>query len=58
MPTLLLWGDADRLVPFAQAAVWATALPKATIRSFPGAGHLLFEERPEAASALADFFRA
>lgn len=58
VPTLLLWGDADRLVPFAQAAVWAAALPKATIRSFPGAGHLLFEERPEAAAALADFFRA
>jgi len=49
VPTLLLWGDADRLVPFAQAAVWAAALPKATIQRFPGAGHLLFEERPDAA---------
>lgn len=56
--TLLLWGEADRLVPFAQAAVWAAAMPKATIKSFPGAGHLLFEERPDAASALVDFFRA
>jgi pimeloyl-ACP methyl ester carboxylesterase len=57
VPTLLLWGDADRVVPFAQAAVWAAAMPKATIKSFAGAGHLLFEERPEAASALVDFFR-
>jgi pimeloyl-ACP methyl ester carboxylesterase len=58
VPTLLLWGDADRLVPFAQAAVWAAAMPKATIKSFPGAGHLLFEERPDEALALVDFFRA
>jgi hypothetical protein len=32
-------------------------MPKATIKSFAGAGHLLFEERPETASALVDFFR-
>lgn len=57
VPTLLLWGDADRLVPFAQAAVWAAALPNATLQRFPGAGHLLFEERPDAADALATFFR-
>jgi pimeloyl-ACP methyl ester carboxylesterase len=58
VPTLLLWGAADRVVPFAQAAVWAAAMPKATLKSFPRAGHLLFEERPEAATALVDFFRA
>jgi pimeloyl-ACP methyl ester carboxylesterase len=56
--TLLLWGEADRLVPFAQAAVWAAAMPQATIKSFAGAGHLLFEERPDAVSTLVDFFRA
>jgi pimeloyl-ACP methyl ester carboxylesterase len=32
-------------------------MPKATIKSFPGAGHILFEECPAAATALADFFR-
>jgi pimeloyl-ACP methyl ester carboxylesterase len=58
VPTLLLWGAADRVVPFAQAAVWAAAMPKATLKSFPRAGHLLFEERPEAVSALVEFFRA
>jgi pimeloyl-ACP methyl ester carboxylesterase len=58
VPTLLLWGEADRVVPFAQAAVWAAAIPRATIKSFPGAGHLLFEERPGAAAALVEFFRA
>jgi pimeloyl-ACP methyl ester carboxylesterase len=57
VPTLLLWGDADRVVPFAQAAVWAAAIPKATIKRFPGAGHLLFEERSDTALALVEFFQ-
>lgn len=57
VPTLVLWGEADRLVPFGQAAVWATALPQATVHGIPGAGHLLFEERSEAAAAVADFLR-
>lgn len=56
--TLLLWGEADRLVPFAQAAVWAASMPHAAIKGFPGAGHLLFEERAEAADALVEFFRS
>jgi len=58
VPTLLLWGEADRVVPFAQAAVWAAAMPQATIRSFPDAGHLLFEERSAAAATLVEFFRS
>jgi pimeloyl-ACP methyl ester carboxylesterase len=56
--TLLLWGEADRVVPFAQASVWAAAMPHASIQSFPGAGHLLFEERAEAAAAVVDFLRS
>lgn len=47
MPTLLLWGAEDRLVPVAQAPHWQRLLPDARITCVPGAGHLLFEERPE-----------
>lgn len=47
MPTLLLWGAEDRLVPVAQAPHWQRLLPDARIAYVPGAGHLLFEERPE-----------
>lgn len=58
VPTLLLWGTADRLVPFEQAAVWAAALPRASVHPIEGAGHLLFEERgPEATGAIIDFVR-
>ena len=57
VPTLVLWGEADRLVPFEQAAVWAAGMPHAKVHSIPGAGHLLFEERTEAAHMVAEFLR-
>lgn len=53
--TLLLWGDGDRLFPVAHAKVWVEALPHVELRTYPGAGHLLFHERPEAIMAAADF---
>jgi pimeloyl-ACP methyl ester carboxylesterase len=52
--TLVLWGEADRLIPFEHAQVWAASIPFATLRSFPATGHLVFHERPEAVEALAD----
>jgi pimeloyl-ACP methyl ester carboxylesterase len=44
MPTLLLWGEKDALVPVAQAQVWASHLPDAQIRTVPDVGHLILEE--------------
>ena len=58
MPTLLVWGDADRLVPVEQAPVWAAALPHAELRILPGVGHLLFDESREAVDAAGDFVSA
>ena len=58
MPTLLLWGTADRLIPSEQASVWAELIPEAEVRTVPGAGHLLFNESQEAVSAVADFVGA
>jgi len=55
MPTLLLWGEADRLVPVGQAPVWAQHIPGAEVRTLPGVGHLVFDETPEAAEAVAGF---
>jgi pimeloyl-ACP methyl ester carboxylesterase len=58
VPTLLLWGDADRVIPVEQSAEWAAALPNASITTFAGAGHLLFDERTDAVAAVAEFVRA
>jgi pimeloyl-ACP methyl ester carboxylesterase len=55
MPTLILWGDADRLIPHEQAPVWAELIPGAEVRLFPGVGHLIFEESKEALDAVGAF---
>ncbi|MBM7044700.1 alpha/beta fold hydrolase [Rhizobium lusitanum] len=56
VPTLLLWGADDRMRPAAQADAWLAALPDVRLHLFPETGHLVFEERPEAADALLLFF--
>ena len=55
VPTLLLWGEQDRLVPVQQAAVWAKALPNAEIRTVPDVGHLVLEENPEGMRIVKEF---
>jgi pimeloyl-ACP methyl ester carboxylesterase len=58
MPALVAWGDADRLIPVEQAAIWAAALPNAETWILPGAGHLLFDESQEAVAAVGAFLTA
>ena len=36
MPTLILWGEADQLIPVEQAEVWARPIRGATVRILPG----------------------
>ena len=55
MPTLLIWGNQDKLTPTAQHKTWAKALPNATVRLFDNAGHLVLDEAPSAAEAVASF---
>lgn len=50
-PTLLIWGDRDRVVPPESAAPLCQALSASRLVMLPGAGHLSFEERPEAFNA-------
>jgi pimeloyl-ACP methyl ester carboxylesterase len=57
-PTLVVWGDVDRLIPIAQAPIWAEHIPNAEVRAIAGAGHLLFDEKPEAVAAVAEFMGA
>lgn len=56
MPTLVIWGEEDRLIPAQHAEIWRKFLPKADVRIFKDAGHLVLDERPEAARAVAEFF--
>ena len=55
MPTLLLWGENDRLIPAGQAPAWAQHMPAAETRILPGVSHLLFDESRTAVDAVGDF---
>jgi pimeloyl-ACP methyl ester carboxylesterase len=55
MPTLLLWGDDDKIVPVEHARVWEPLLPNGRSIVFAETGHLLFHENPEAVAAVRDF---
>jgi len=56
MPTLLLWGTKDRVIPVQQAEYWASRLSRAEVATFEDAGHLLFWEDAQAVSRLESFF--
>ena len=53
-PTLLLWGEQDRMIPFANSADYLRALPHASLAALPGVGHIPQEEAP----ASVDLVRA
>lgn len=55
MPTLVLWGEEDRIVPVQQAAGWRQLLPSAELRTVKGAGHLVLDESSEARDAVQAF---
>ena len=58
MPTLLLWGEADALVPPAYAEAFHSLLPNAEVAIIDQCGHLPQLERPEDFHASLDgFFR-
>jgi pimeloyl-ACP methyl ester carboxylesterase len=47
VPVRVLVGDADRMTPPSHAHALAEALPGAGLTVVPGAGHMLFVERPD-----------
>jgi pimeloyl-ACP methyl ester carboxylesterase len=47
VPTLVIHGDADRIVPVANGRVLARRLPEARLVELPGRGHLAFLEAPD-----------
>ena len=55
IPTLLLWGAEDRVIPAAQAPIWASLLPNPSIYIVPDAGHLVLDESPTARTAVQEF---
>ena len=57
-PTLVVHGDADRIVPYENGVELARRIPGARFEPFPGGGHLLFLESPERLNPLVAEFLA
>jgi pimeloyl-ACP methyl ester carboxylesterase len=56
VPTLILWGEQDRVLPVQQAERWAERLgAKAQTATFDGVGHLVFIETPGAIKRVESF---
>ncbi|MFJ4473548.1 alpha/beta fold hydrolase [Streptomyces xanthochromogenes] len=58
VPTLVLWGEADRIVTPAYGSAYAAAFANARYVTVPQAGHLPHLEQPERTFALLDAFAA
>ena len=55
-PTLVLWGENDRIIPPVYAEDFSRLIPQAEVSIIPNAGHLLMIERSEVFSAaVAEF---
>lgn len=56
VPTLLVWGENDGLVPSSFAEAYRANIPGAKLVMIPKAGHAPFEEQPDAFLAAFDDF--
>jgi len=52
MPTLVIHGTDDRILPVANGRMIAELIPGARLEIFDGVGHMFFWERPERAAEL------
>jgi pimeloyl-ACP methyl ester carboxylesterase len=56
MPTLIVWGDEDRIIPAQQSQVWRKLIPNAEVLVVKGAGHIVQSDKPETVhQAIAQF---
>ena len=55
VPTLILWGANDRVLPVGRAEAWAKKIPHAKLEIIQTIGHLVFDESPMAVTMAQDF---
>ena len=59
LPTLIVWGDHDRIIPVAQAYATHEAIPGSRLEIFEDVGHFPHCEQPERfVAVLTDFMRS
>jgi pimeloyl-ACP methyl ester carboxylesterase len=52
LPTLIVWGERDSIIPVAHGAAAHAAMPGSRFEVFPGAGHMPHDADPERFAAL------
>jgi pimeloyl-ACP methyl ester carboxylesterase len=57
-PALVVWGEADQVIPAGTAALWRAALPNATIETLAATGHAIDLEQPRALASIVTPFLA
>ena len=55
VPTMIVWGEEDKVIPVQQTETWRKFIPNADIKIYKGAGHLVHLEKPEAVEAIGSF---
>jgi 3-oxoadipate enol-lactonase len=55
-PTLVIHGDADRLIPVGNGRIVHERIPGSRLEIIPGAAHMFFWEQPQKAAALVTSF--
>ncbi|HUN52293.1 MAG TPA: alpha/beta hydrolase [Candidatus Sulfotelmatobacter sp.] len=55
VPTMILWGEKDRLIPVGQAGAWQRLIPNSSLHTEANAGHLVLDESPAAVRAVGKF---
>ena len=59
LPTLIVWGDRDRIIPIEHGRAAHEAMPGSHLEIFPDAGHYPHQDDPERfAELLSDFVRS
>ena len=51
-PTLVVWGEEDRVLPVAYAHAWGRLIPGARVATIAGCGHWVAHERPDRLAGL------
>ena len=54
VPTLVMHGEQDRLIPFADGQAFARAIPNASLIAYPDVGHVPMEQIPRRSAADLD----
>jgi pimeloyl-ACP methyl ester carboxylesterase len=58
LPTLILWGERDRLIPVRHASAAHERIPGSRLEIFSGAGHFPWRDEPRSfAEVLLDFMK-